>query len=144
MSACWRKSVRERLEKQLSTSWRIGSSGNHSLSMYASSCGSPCLILHACRECHNAFTSHSSISWQGQAREENCLCVSVCVSMRSCSIHMHVCVDSICLYAYKTQLLTHSTCLCGMYVRLFLFIHVHTVLHHLYCSTRLRRPLNLN
>lgn len=63
--------------------------------MHVSSCGSPCLILHACRECHNTFTSHGSTSSQGQAREEHCLCVSAFAN--SCTA-----APCICMFADRT------------------------------------------
>ncbi len=94
--------------------------------MYGSSCGSPCLILHPCRECHNTFTSHSSTSSQGQAWEENCSCVAACVFsefLHGCSMHMHVCLDCMYLHACDTCLLT------GSYACLFMFIRVQTIMH---------------
>lgn len=133
-------------------SCRIRSSGNHSLSMYGSSCGSPCLILHACRECHNTFPSPSSTSSQGQAGEESCSHVCVCVSQfrHSCSIHMHASADSIRLHARDTRLLSllmrravyvyscTNTCASPREARRYVG------LHHLHCSTRLSRQINLN
>lgn len=143
------KDVCECLMLQLSTSCRMRSSGNHSLSMYGSSCGSPCLILHACRECHNTFTSHSSTSSQGQAGEESCFGASVNSYTVAPYICMHAGMDSIFLHACSSCLQTH------LYACLFMFIHVwtraspHTACwcageHCLYCSMRLSITFNLN
>lgn len=145
------KCVRECLKQQLSTSWRIWSSGNHSLSMYGSSCGIPCLILHACRECHNTFTSHSSTSSQGQGGERRT--TSVCQPVR--------------MWIYARLLYMHALCgqyklACIRYTFAYLFIcmlgYVHPCAntcacpheaccyvgrHLLYCIARPSRPLNL-
>lgn len=115
--------VKECLMQQLSTSWRIRSSGNHSLSMYGSSCGSPCLILHACRECHNTFTSHSSTSSQGQAREENCSYVSACALVNLCTVAPYICMRMWTVYACMHM--THVCLLAHMHACLCLVMYKH-------------------
>lgn len=121
--------------------------------MYGSSCGSPCLILHACRECHNTFTSPSSTSSQGQAGEESCSRVCVCLFPYSGTVAPYICMHLRTVYG--SMRVTHVCLLCSR-ARRFVFIHVQTLvhllakpavmlkLHHPHCSARLRRPLNLN
>lgn len=105
-------------------SWHIESSGNHSLSMYGSSCGSPCLILHACGECHNTFTSHSSTSSLGQAREEKPpLCVRLCFFLNSCTVAPYICMGSWPLLSCMHTV--HVCLLADMYGCLCLFMYKH-------------------
>lgn len=107
------------LRQQLSMSWCIWSSGNHSLSMYGSSCGSPCLILHASRKCHNTFTSHSSTSSQGQP-EKRVASVPACAPakfLHSCSKCMHTQTVYACMHTTRLLICSHSC--------LFMFIHMY-------------------
>lgn len=106
--------VWECLRQLLSTSWCIWSSGNHSLSMYGSSCGSPCLFLHARRECHNTFTSHSSTSSQGQR--------AASAPANSCTVAPYICMHTRTVYAclYARLLICPHACLT-------VFIHVQTL-----------------
>lgn len=86
------------------TSCCMWSTENHRLSMYGSSCGRPCLILHARGERHNTFTSHSSTSSQGH---------TTALLLQWPPAHPHTVAPYICMHARPDRMCSRAcdTCL---------------------------------